>query len=89
MRKLLVIFTSLIIIVTFILVSTILLGVWRVPFVFIDVFGIRHSAIHWIGWIGTIYVAFATPFYSIIKRKYPQQVNKILNIHVLGNYNGS
>jgi len=62
--------------------------VWRVPYVFIEIFGIRHSAVHWIGWIGTIYVAFATPFYPIIKRKYPQHVNKILNIHVLGNLLG-
>ena len=78
----------LIVIVTFILVATIFLGVWRVPFVQIEVFGISHSAIHWIGWIGTIYIAFATPFYPIIKRKYPVHLNKILNIHVLGNLLG-
>ena len=88
MRKLLVISAFLIVIVTVILVATIFLGVWRVPFVQIEVFGISHSAIHWIGWIGTIYIAFATPVYPIIKRKYPVHLKKILNVHVLGNLLG-
>jgi hypothetical protein len=37
------------------------------------------------GWIGTIYIAFATPFYPIIKRKYPSYLTKSLNVHVIGN----
>jgi hypothetical protein len=61
---------------------------WRVPFIQIEILGISHSAIHWIGWIGALYLAFATPFYPIIKRKYPSQLNKILTIHVLGNLLG-
>jgi hypothetical protein len=82
------IFAFLVILSTFILVATIFLGTWRVPFVQIEVLGISNSAIHWIGWIGTLYIAFTTPFYPIIKRKYPLFVNKILNIHVLGNLFG-
>ena len=71
MRKLLLIFASLIVVIMLIVVGMIFLGMWRVAYVQIEVFGISHSAIHWIGWIGTIYIALATPFYPIIKRKYP------------------
>lgn len=88
MRKSLVISASLIVIVTFIVVATIFLRVWRVPFIQVEILGISNSAIHWIGWIGTLYIAFATPFYPIIKRKYPRYMSKILNIHVLGNLLG-
>ena len=88
MRKLLLIFASLLVMVTLIVVATIFLGVWRVPYYQIEVFGISNSAIHWIGWIGTLYIAVATPFYPLIKRKYPLHVNQILNIHVLGNLLG-
>ena len=71
-----------------ILVAAIFLHVWRLPYVQLEVFGISNSTVHWIGWIGTIYVAFATSFYPIIKRKFPLYLNKILNIHVLGNLLG-
>jgi len=84
----LVISSFLIAIVIVILVATIFLGVWRIPYVQIEVFGISHSAIHWIGWIGTIYIAFATPFYPVIKRKYPVHLKKFLNVHILGNLLG-
>ena len=88
MRKWLIISASLIVIAIFIVVTSIFLHLWRVPYTQIEIFGIRHSAIHWIGWIGTLYLAFATPFYPIIKRKYPLHLSKILNIHVLGNLLG-
>jgi hypothetical protein len=88
LRKSLLISASLIVIVTFIVVATIFLRVWRIPFVQVQVFGISHSAVHWVGWIGTLYLAFATPFYPIVKRKYRQYTSKILNIHVLGNLLG-
>ena len=88
MRKWLVLFASMIVTLTIIVVGSIFLRVWRVPYYQIEVFGISHSAIHWIGWIGTLYIAFATPFYPIIKRRFPLHINKILNIHVLGNLLG-
>ena len=88
MRKWLTIFASIIVVILFIVVASIFLRMWRVPFVQIEVFGVSHSAIHWIGWIGTLYLAFATPFYPIIKRKYPVYLKKIFNIHVLGNLVG-
>ena len=70
MRKWLTIFASLIVTIIFIVVGSIFLRIWRVPFVQIEVLGISHSAIHWIGWIGALYLAFATPFYPFIKRRY-------------------
>lgn len=88
MRKWLTIFASLIVTIIFIVVGSIFLRIWRVPFVQIEVLGISHSAIHWIGWIGALYLAFATPFYPFIKRRYPMQVGKVLNFHVLGNLVG-
>jgi len=87
-RKFLVFFSCLIVVVTLILVVAIFLHVWRLPYVQIEVFGISNSTVHWIGWIGTIYVAFATPFYPVIKRRFPLYLKKILNIHVLGNLLG-
>ena len=62
MRKWLTISASLIVTIIFIVVGSIFLRIWRVPFVQIEVLGISHSAIHWIGWIGALYLAFATPF---------------------------
>jgi len=32
-----------------------------------------------------LYIAFATPVYPVAKRKYPQHIQKTLNIHVIGN----
>ena len=88
MRKWLTIFASLIVTIIFIVVGSIFLRIWRVPFVQVEFLGISNSAIHWIGWIGALYLAFATPFYPFIKRKYPMQVSKVLNFHVLGNLVG-
>lgn len=88
MRRWLITVASLIVTVIFIAVGSIFLRLWRVPFVQVEILGISHSAIHWIGWIGAIYLAFATPIYPIIKRKYPLQTNKVLNFHVLGNLFG-
>lgn len=76
---------SAIIAVTVIVVALIFLRVFRIPFFQINVLGISNSAVHWIGWIGTSYIAFATPAYSIVKRKYPRHILKMLNIHVVGN----
>ena len=71
--------------ITIIVIAAIFLRIWRIPFSQVEVFGISHSTVHWIGWVGTLYIAFATPLYPIVKRKYPIHIKKILNIHVTGN----
>lgn len=88
MRKTLPVLASLIAVFILIVVVSIFLRVWRIPYFQVKVFGISHSAVHWIGWVGTLYIAFATPLYSIVKRKYPVFLSKMLNIHVLGNLFG-
>jgi len=85
LRKALVILTSIITVFIIILVASIFLHIWRLPFVQVEFLGITHSSIHWMGWIGTIYLVFATPVYPIIKRKYPRYLNRSLNVHVIGN----
>ena len=85
MRKPLVLLALIIIAVTVVVVALIFLRVFRIPFFQIEVLGISTSAVHWIGWAGTLYIAFATPAYPIVKRKYSQHLKKMLNIHVLGN----
>jgi hypothetical protein len=49
------------------------------------VLGASYSVVHCIGFIGALYIAFATPVYPLVKRKYPQHIQKTLNIHVIGN----
>ena len=71
--------------ITIIVIAAIFLRIWRIPFSQVEVFGISHSTVHWIGWVGTLYIAFATPLYPIVKRKYPIHIKKMLNIHVTGN----
>ena len=71
-----------------IVVALIFLRVWRIPFFQVEFLGMSHSAVHWIGWIGTMYIAFATPIYPILKRKYSHLMEKTLNIHVTGNLLG-
>ena len=71
--------------ITIIVIAAIFLRIWRIPFSQVEVFGISHSTVHWIGWVGTLYISFATPLYPIVKRKYPIHIKKMLNIHVTGN----
>ena len=85
MKNTLVLLASLIIAVTIIIVALIFLRVFRIPFFQLNVLGASHSAVHWIGFIGTLYIAFATPAYPLVKRKYPQHIQRTLNIHVIGN----
>jgi len=40
---------------------------------------------HWFSWIGTAYIAFATPAYYLFKRLYPNRLKMFLRIHVFGN----
>jgi len=76
---------SLITTVIIVVVALIFLRVWRIPFFQVEFLGISHSAVHWIGWAGALYIAFATPIYPIIKRKYSNLTTKTLSIHVAGN----
>lgn len=85
MRRVLVAVASLIVAAIIIVVALIFLRVWRIPFFQVEFLGISHSAVHWIGWIGALYIAFATPIYPIMKRKYPHLTTKTLSIHVAGN----
>jgi hypothetical protein len=40
---------------------------------------------HWLAWIGTLYIAFSTPIYYILKRRRPGMLKKMLAIHMHGN----
>jgi len=88
LKKPLVLSASTIIAVIVVIVALIFLRVFRIPFFQIEVLGVSNSAVHWIGFIGTLYIAFATPIYPIVKRKIPQHLGKMLNVHVLGNLVG-
>ena len=81
----LVLITSAIITVTVIVVALIFLGLFRIPFLQVNVLGTNYSSVHWIGWVGTLYITFATIAYPIVKRKYPQFTQKAMNTHVIGN----
>lgn len=84
-RKSLAIFASVMVTVIIIVVATIFLRLWRLPFFQLEILGFSNSPQHWVGWISTLYIAFATPLYPIIKRKYPLHLNKALSVHVAGN----
>ena len=40
---------------------------------------------HWLVWIGTLYIAFFTPAYYVLKRRYPKRLKALVKIHVFGN----
>jgi hypothetical protein len=40
---------------------------------------------HWLGIIGTIGVAIATPLYTVLKHRYPVNWTKITRFHIFGN----
>lgn len=88
MRRALVTVASILVAVIIIIVALIFLRAWRIPYVQVEILGISHSAVHWIGWIGAMYIAFATPIYPIIKRKYSHFIERTLSIHVTGNLLG-
>jgi len=85
LRKWLVLSAASIVVVTVIVVALILLRVFRIPFFQLEILGVSNSPVHWIGWAGTVYIAFATPVYPIIKRKFSQYTPKMLGVHVIGN----
>jgi uncharacterized membrane protein len=85
LKKPLVILAVAIIAVIIVVVALVFLGVFRIPFYQISVFGVSHSAVHWVGWTGTLYIAFATPVYPVVKRRHPHRMRKTLYLHVVGN----
>jgi hypothetical protein len=40
---------------------------------------------HWLGVIGTLFIAFFTPAYYILKRRYSEKIKAMLNVHMFGN----
>ena len=80
-----VLLASVIIAVIVVVVSLVFLGAFRIPYFQVSLFGISHSAVHWIGWAGTLYIAFATPLHPITKRRATRHMGKTLKVHVVGN----
>jgi len=85
MKKLITFILSLIIAVIVIIEVLIFLHITRLPFVQLTFLGATHSLTHWIGWIGTLFIAFSTPAQPIVKRKFPEHMQTILKIHMIGN----
>jgi hypothetical protein len=85
LKKALVLLASAVIAVTIIVVALIFLRVFRVPLYQINLFGISYSPVHWMSWIGALYIAFITPALPIVKYKYPRHIPRMQNIHVIGN----
>lgn len=40
---------------------------------------------HWLSWTGSIFIAVFTPIYYSLKRRNPQSIKTLLNVHVFGN----
>jgi len=40
---------------------------------------------HWIGWVGSLFIAIATPLYSYLKRRFPEKRKLLSNVHIFGN----
>ena len=39
---------------------------------------------HWLGVLGTLFIAFFTPAYYVLKRRYPRRLKAMLNVHIFG-----
>jgi len=39
---------------------------------------------HWLGVLGTLFIAFFTPAYYVLKRRYPRRLGTMLNVHIFG-----
>jgi hypothetical protein len=88
MKKLILSIASLIIVATTIIVALIFLRAFRLPFVNVSILGADYSLTHWVSWIGTLYIAFATPIYPIIKHRFPKYLSSTLSFHITGNLIG-
>ena len=69
----------LIVVVTIILMAFVYFKVFRLH-VLIGEFNIHH----WFSWTGTLFIAFFTPAYYLLKRRYPQKIRTLLQAHVFG-----
>jgi uncharacterized membrane protein YidH (DUF202 family) len=41
--------------------------------------------VHWLGWIGTFFIAISTPMFYILRRRYPKRNVVMTRIHTFGN----
>ena len=39
----------------------------------------------WLSWAGVLFVAFYTPIYYVLKRRFPTKIKALLGIHVIAN----
>ena len=39
---------------------------------------------HWLGVLGTLFIAIFTPTYYVLKRRYPRRLKAMLNVHIFG-----
>src|SRR3989337_4014067 len=69
----------LIVVVTIILMAFVYFRVVRLH-ILIGEFNIHH----WFSWTGTLFIAFFTPVYYLLKRRYPQKIRTLLQAHVFG-----
>jgi hypothetical protein len=69
-----------IIVIAFILSIVVYGRILRVNFFVAD---LRFS--HWLGIVGTIGIAIATPLYTILKHRYPVNYVKLTRFHIFGN----
>lgn len=78
-------FATAIILATILIVAVIFLRLWRLPFVIIDIMGIRNSITHWMGWAGSLYILLVTPLYILVKRRIHLYIRGFLRAHAIGN----
>ena len=69
----------LIVVVTLILMVAVYFRFFRLH-VLIGEFNIHH----WFSWTGTLFIAFFTPAFYFLKRRYPQKFRTLLQAHVFG-----
>ena len=68
-----------IVIVTIILMAFVYFRVFRLH-ILIGEFNLHH----WFSWTGTLFIAFFTPAYYLLKRHYPTKIKALLAAHVFG-----
>ena len=77
-----------IMLVTAVSVVLVLLRMVRVPFMMVDVLGVRNSLVHWAGWVGAITILLVTASYIHRKRVLRTPSAGILRLHAFGNLLG-
>ena len=77
-----------IIAVSAIVVLLVYLGVARIPFFLVNIFGFENSLVHWSGWVGSLIILATTASYSLRKRAFHKTSGRLLRLHVFGNLLG-